>query len=82
MARKRATTTAGPRVLSRKRGLPSGPKRVVSITLPLETAKRLDRIAVDRDAASPSVVVWDLIERCPIRGAGSSEPAAGNSEPV
>jgi hypothetical protein len=77
MAMKRPAANQSLRQAQRKRRLPYGPRRVLHITLPLATAKRLERIVLERDAASASVVVCDLVERCPIRagGDGPVEPA-------
>lgn len=64
----------------RKRTIPSGPRRVIHVTLPLELAKRLERLVVERDVANASVVVCDLVRACPIRAVGSPEPAAGGGD--
>lgn len=76
MARKRSNGATPTRQTVRRRRIRSGPVRALHITLPLEVAKRLERIALERDTI-PSVVVCDLVERCPIRpgGDGPAEPA-------
>ncbi len=78
MARKRNGGPTTKRGYATQRQLPAGPKRQLTVTLPLETARRLRRIAVERDLPV-SVVVFDLVERCPIRPAegGAAGPAEG-----
>jgi hypothetical protein len=73
MARKRATGPTTKRGHAAQRKLPPGPRRAVHVTLPVETARRLRKIACERDVPE-SVLVYDLIEACPIRPDGAAVP--------
>lgn len=78
MATKRRDGRPPNRETVRRRRLRPGPRRVFHVTLPFDVARRLERIAHERDT-TVSVVVCDLVERCPIRpgGDGPVEPAGG-----
>jgi hypothetical protein len=83
MAVKRQPAKPPGRQVVRKRQLPGGVRRTLHITLPLAVARRLDRIVLERDAANASVVLCDLIERCPIRSFDVVvEPAEGGDRPA
>jgi hypothetical protein len=75
MAPKRRNGEKPKREIVRRRRLPAGACRSLHITLPLDAARRLEKIAIERNT-TPSVVVLDLVERCPIRPGGDGEPAA------
>lgn len=78
MARKRSNGRPANRETVHRRKLRPGPKRVYHVTLPFDVGRRLERIAHEWDTTE-SVVVCDLVERCPIRpaGDGPAEPAGG-----